>query len=97
MRKEINGLAVQVEQELGGEPMSGNLFLCCNRRRRHLKVLYYDESGFALSLKRLEKDKFPWPEGEARARQITFETLRMLLSGIDFWNAHRRLQFSRVK
>lgn len=97
MRKEINGLAVLVGEELTCEPLSGDLYLFCNRRRTHLKVLYWDKSGFALWLKRLEKAKFPWPEGEARARQITFEELRMLLEGIDFWHAHQSLQYSITK
>jgi len=97
MRKQINGLAVIVEEELGGEPLSGNLFLFCNRRRTHLKVLYWERNGFCQWMKRLEQDRFPWPQGEAQAREISFEELQMLLSGIDFWNAHRSLQFSQTK
>ena len=50
MRKQINGLAVLVEESMGGEPMSGNLYLFCNRRRTHLKILYWDANGFALWL-----------------------------------------------
>ena len=36
MRKQINGLALLVEEELEADPFSGNLFLFCNRRRSHL-------------------------------------------------------------
>jgi transposase len=97
MRKQINGLAVIVEESMGGQPLSGNLFLFCNRRRTHLKVLYWDSNGFALWLKRLERERFPWPEGEAQAREISVEELRMLLAGIDFWKAHRKLEYTRVR
>ncbi len=97
MRKQINGLAVMVEEELGGEPLSGNLFLFCNRKRTHLKVLYWQRNGFCMWLKRLEQDRFPWPQGQAEARQISAAQLRMLLSGIDFWNAHGSLHFSQIK
>jgi len=96
MRKQINGLAVIVEEELSRDPFGGELFLFCNRRRTHLKALYWDRTGFLLALKRLEKNHFPWPQGEAAAREITTEELRMLLEGIDFWNAHRRLEYSQI-
>ena len=95
-RKQINGLSVIVQEELSCDVFSGSLFLFSNRRRTHLKALYWDRTGFCLWLKRLEKDRFPWPQGEAAAREITSEELRMLLEGIDFWRAHTRLEYSQV-
>jgi len=95
-RKQINGLSVIVQEELSHDVFSGNLFLFSNRRRTHLKALYWDRTGFCLWLKRLEKDRFPWPQGEEAAREITPEQLRMLLEGIDFWRAHRSLGYSQV-
>lgn len=96
LRKAINGLAVIVQEELSGDPFSGNLFLFCNRRRSHLKALYCDRNGFLLAVKRLEKDRFAWPQGEQEAREISGEQLRMLLDGVDFWNAHKRLEYSQM-
>ena len=96
MRKQINGLAVIVQETLGADPMSGNLYLFSNRRHTHLKILYWDQTGFAMWLKRLEKQRFPWPQGEDQVKQIGVEQLRMLLSGIDFWHAHQKLEFSSV-
>lgn len=95
-RKQINGLSVIVEEELEHDPFSGSLFLFSNRRRTHLKVLYWDRNGFCLWLKRLEKDRFPWPQTEEAVREITVEQLSMLLEGIDFWKAHRKLEYSRI-
>ena len=97
MRKEINGLSVLVEEQLAADPFSGSLFLFCNRRRTHLKILYWDRNGFWLYLKRLERDRFPWPQEEDQARQIGSEQLTMLLAGIDFWKAHKPLEYSRIK
>jgi len=97
MRRQINGLAAIVEEELGGKPFSGDVFLFCNKRRTHLKALYWDRNGFWLALKRLEADRFPWPEESAEARKISAEQLCMLLDGIDFWHAHRSLQYTHIR
>ena len=97
MRKQINGLALLVEEELEADPFSGNLFLFCNRRWSHLKVLFWEKNGFWLALKRLERDRFPWPQAAEQARQISVDELKMLLSGIDFWRAHKPLSYSRTK
>ena len=60
-RKSINGLSVIVEQEMELDLFGRNLFLFCDKRKKKLKVLYWDETGFALWYKRLEKDRFIWP------------------------------------
>ena len=96
MRKAINGLAVLVTEAMELDPLSGSLFLFCNRHRRILKCLYWDRNGFCLWQKRLEKDRFPWPDTSEAARKITEGELRMLLSGIDFFRAHRELPYSSV-
>lgn len=96
MRKQINGLSILVQEQLEKDPFSGHLFLFCNRSRRLLKAIYWDRNGFCLWLKRLEKDKFPWPVNEKEAREIDFEQFKMLLEGIDFWSAHKELFFSTV-
>lgn len=62
-RKHINSLAALVELELGRVPFDGSLYMFLNRSRRLLKILYYDQTGFALWLKRLEKSQFHWPTG----------------------------------
>jgi transposase len=96
MRKQINGLSILVQEELKLNPFCGALFVFCNARRHLLKILYWDRSGFALWLKRLEKEKFPWPSNGQEARKIDVAELRMLLSGIDFWSAHKSLKYTRV-
>jgi transposase len=96
LRKQINGLAVMVQGELKLDPFSGSLYLFCNRNRRLLKLLYWDRNGFSMWQKRLERDRFPWPKSEEAAREITKSQLRMLLAGIDFWNAHQELSYNTV-
>jgi len=94
MRKQINGLSAFVEIEFKKDPFSGNLFMFCNGNRRRLKVLYWDRNGFCLWIKRLERDRFPWPMTEEQCREITAEQFSMILDGIDFFNAHKSIKFS---
>lgn len=96
MRKQINGLSIIVSEDLEMDPFGGNLFLFCNKRRKLLKILYWDTNGFCMWLKRFEKDKFPWPMNRREAGEIAYEQLSLLLEGIDFWHAHKRLAYSRV-
>ena len=96
MRKAINGLSMLASEQMQQDPLSGSLFLFCNRYRRIMKALYWDRNGFCLWQKRLEKDRFPWPASEEAARKISAEQLQMLLDGIDFWRAHQQLQYRSV-
>ena len=96
MRKQINGLAIIAESVMNQRPFSGNVFLFCGRTRKVIKVLYWDLNGFCLWMKRLEKDRFPWPQDDVEAREIERDQVLMLLRGIDFWREHRRLTYSTV-
>jgi len=96
MRKAINGLTVIVQEAMKHDPLSGSVFIFCNRERKLLKAVYWDKTGFWLSQKRLEKNKFPWPQDEGEAKELTVEELKMLLAGIDFFKAHKELFYKRV-
>jgi len=96
MRKQINGLSVIASEDLQLDPLAGNLFVFCNKRRNIMKVLYWDRVGFCLWMKRLEKDKFPWPKDEQGVREISEQQFRMLLDGINFWNAHKALAYKEL-
>jgi transposase len=89
LRKAVNGLSVMVEQQMAGEPFSGNVYLFCNRNRKLLKALWWDNNGFWISQKRLEEGTFPWPQTTEAVQELSVEQLTMLLQGIDFFRAHR--------
>jgi len=57
LRKSINGLAALVGEEMSLSPFTEALFGFCNRKRDLIKLLYWDHNGFALWMKRLEKDR----------------------------------------
>jgi transposase len=96
LRKAVNGLSVIVEQEMSGEPFSGNVYLFCNLERKLIKAVWWDKTGFWLSQKRLEKEKYPWPETMEAVKELSSEELSMLLKGIDFFSAHKPLYYKNV-
>ena len=83
-RKSINGLVMIVEQEMELSPFAPALFVFCNKNRDRVKVLYWDQSGFCLWYKRLEKEKFKWPRRYPSSMMTLNETQwQWLLSGCD--------------
>lgn len=60
-------------------------------------MLYFDKSGFALWLKRLETSKFPWSKDlDKSVIEITSEDLELLLDGVNVWTRFEKLSFKRV-
>lgn len=96
MRKQMRTLSVYVAEEMKHNALSGDLYLFCSRDHRLMKVLYWDQNGFCLWQKRLEKDRFPWPKEDVDVRAITHKEFMMILSGIDFFHAHKTLHYSAV-
>jgi transposase len=96
MRKAANGLTALVQEAMKHDPFSGSVYLFCSRNRKLLKAVWWDKTGFWLSQKRLEKEKFPWPEGAEEAEELNREQLEMMLRGIDFWKAHKPVQYEKA-
>jgi len=97
-RKQINGLAALVQEELELDPFNQHLFVFTNARRNRCKVLYWERSGFVLWQKRLERERFYWPRAEGGLMTLTGQELNWLLDGFDLsrWRPHRALTFSAV-
>jgi transposase len=98
MRKSINGLSIIVEEELELNPLSGYMFAFCNRKRDIVKILYWDRNGFCLWHKRLEKDRFKWPEKAGDVCKIHTRELAWLLDGLSLEQeqAHRSIVYESV-
>src|SRR5271154_2785311 len=97
LRKNINGLSSIVSEEMKLDLKSSSLFIFCNQRRTHMKILYFDRSGFALWLKRLEGSKFPWPLKHAdETILVSAKDMAMLLEGINLWSRFEDVHFDRV-
>jgi transposase len=104
MRRSFDGLAQLVRDHLGADPLSGDLFVFRSRRGDRLKLLYWQEDGFALWYKRLEEGTFRFPQADdgATARvgthglTIRAADLAMLLDGVDFTSVRRQKRYRRA-
>lgn len=94
MRKGF-GLYGLVEQRIGENPLSGHLFVFCNRSRNRLKILYWDGSGIWICAKRLEKGRYSWPIGEKDKVLMDRETFTMLISGLELRKIERKKWYRR--
>lgn len=85
LRRSFDGLYGLVQGALKADPLSGHLFVFCNRSRTRVKVLYFDGSGLWVCAKRLEEGRFSWPEsaGAQASRDCDVQGLLLLLGGID--------------
>ena len=64
-RKNINGLAALVENNLHLNPFAASCFVFRNKRADKIKLLFWQKNGFWLCQKRLEQDRFVWPKAES--------------------------------
>lgn len=85
-RKGISGLCGIVQDQMELNPFENYLFIFCNTRRDRIKILYWDQTGFAMWYKVLEKDKY-WPaitlrggirSSESAGNSPVFEGIRSL-------------------
>ena len=96
MRKSFDSLVGLVEQQLGQDPLSGDLFVFRSKRGDRLKLLYWDGTGVWIFAKRLEKGRFSWPLGsDATKLMLTPPALTMLLSGIDLKDGCQKAWYER--
>jgi transposase len=102
MRKSFDSLAGLVEQQLGQDPLAGDLFVFRSKRGDRLKLLYWDSDGLAIWYKRLEEGTFVFPAPDQQRVQVGAQgmlirpaELAMLLDGIDLANVKRRKRYQR--
>jgi len=98
LRKSINGLSILAENQMEGDLFSGYLFGFCNRKRTTIKLLYWDQNGFCLWMKRLETEKFQWPHSADIKISISQRQLTWLLDGLNIQQkkAHQTLQYTSL-
>jgi transposase len=102
MRKSFDTLAALVQTQLGQDPLSGDLFVFRSRRGDRVKLLYWNDDGYALWYKRLEEGTFVLPAADGRRGRagecglvLRPAELAMLLDGIDLSSVKRHKRYQR--
>ena len=93
MRKGINGLCGLVRNELGKDPMSGELFIFFSRGLQQIKLLLWEEDGYSLYQKKLEKGSYEIPSQTAPHHSISSDELNLILQGISLKTVRHRVRY----
>ena len=99
MRKSIDGLSALIDAELGRNPADRCLYVFCNRGRDKVKMLIWHLNGYWLLYKRLEKQRFSWPDWfDNQTLVLNAEQLDQLLDGYNLngLRPHRAIQFGQA-
>lgn len=94
MRKSFDGLSGLVRNELGRDPMDGEVYVFLNRQRSLIKLLVWDRSGWALWSKRLERGSYELPRGEGDGMSLGWPELMLILEGISLRSVRHRRRYA---
>lgn len=61
MRKSFHTLSGLVRNKIGGDPMSGDVYIFVNRRRNRIKPLHYETGWMVIYAKMLDRGTFGMP------------------------------------
>jgi len=93
MRKSFDALTGIVRNELGRNPASGEVFTFLNRPKNSIKLLHWENGGFVLYYKRLEKGTFTPPKIEAGNTSIKWPQLVLMIEGIEVKMSIQKARF----
>lgn len=94
MRKSIDGLVAIVKDKFELSPYEKIWFVFCNGGRDRLKILTWEDNGFWIYFKRLEKGRFMWPSKESDDKMaLSFEELEHIIKGPGVKEKIKRTQF----
>jgi transposase len=84
MRKGFDSLCGIISNELSKQIMNGDAFIFINKPRTHIKLLVWEQGGFTIFYRRLEKGTFEVPAFnlDANSMQVSCDELNFILQGI---------------
>lgn len=96
MRKGFNGLSGLVRNDLGLDPLTGDVYIFINRSRNRMKLLVWEQGGYVLYYKRLEQGRFRITSTPRLGLSLayTWEDLMLLVGGIERTSLRRHKRFS---
>jgi len=89
MRKGLDSLSLLVQEKLRQDPFSGHLFIFRGKRSNRIKILFYDQNGMCLFMKRLDQGMFTWPSTQptadgAMSIMLSPAQMSMLIEGLEW-------------
>lgn len=95
MRKSFDGLSGIVQGQLRRNPTSGEVFIFVNRRRNKVKLLRWEQGGFILYYKRLERGTFELPkfEKDSVSYRMSWSGLMLMVEGISIEKSKQRRRY----
>jgi len=99
MRKSIDGLTAIIQECFQLDPFTASIFVFCNRKRDKIKIIQWENNGFWLYYKRLEKGTFKFPgKIDKSTVKIGTRELNWLLDGLTIYQkyAHEKVNAKKV-
>lgn len=95
MRKSFDGLSGIVKGQLSRNPTSGEVFIFVNRRRNKVKLLRWEQGGFILYYKRLERGTFELPKfgKDSVSYRMSWSGLMLMIEGISIEKSKQRRRY----
>jgi len=95
MRKGFDSLSGLVSAQLKMNVLNGAVFIFFNKKRDQVKLLLWEEDGFSMYYKRLEKGTYELPANDHHSASLTItsQQLHLLLQGISLNSVRRRKRY----
>jgi transposase len=94
MRKGYDGLSGLVRNEWKKDPLSGDIFIFLSKQRNKIKLLHWQNDGYVIYSKRLEKGTFELPKDQSI--EITAHQLQFILDGIYLSSIKKRMRYEHT-
>jgi transposase len=98
MRRSFDGLHAIVQSEFKRDIQDGDMFLFLNRRRDRIKILWWDNDGLAIFMKRLEAGTYQLPTIASNQVSLIMDRtqVELMLSGIELSSVKRRKRYQAM-
>jgi hypothetical protein len=98
MRKGIYSLYSQVKTGMRRDPLSGEVYLFTGKNRDAVKILHWEQDGFVLYIRKLERGTFEVPDYNpvSGSYEIKWSTFVLIMEGISLDSAKYRKRYRQV-
>jgi transposase len=96
MRKSFSGLHGLIVEALRQDPLSGDWFVFVNRRRDRMKIMSWEQDGFVIWYKQLQRGTFAVPACDGDSLRLTSQQLALILAGVDLRQTRPRRRYQHA-